>query len=108
MITVDIEKKLKTYEGRQMLKVAREFSADSITKIYGSSGAGKTSFLKIIAGFIKPEKGKISVDGVPWLDTSSGISMPPQKRRAGFVFQDYALFPNMSVQQHLDYATNDR
>ena len=107
MIIVDIEKKLKAYHGQQVLKVAEKFPLGSITQISGPSGAGKTTFLKIIAGFIHPEKGSIVVDGVSWLDTASKTFVPPQKRMAGFVFQDYALFPNMTVKQHLEYATND-
>jgi molybdate transport system ATP-binding protein len=107
MISVNIEKKLKTYQGQQILKVDRQFPLGSITKIYGPSGAGKTTFLKIIAGFIQPEKGNITVDGITWLDTGLKQSLPPQKRMAGFVFQNYALFPNMTVQQHLEYATDD-
>ena len=107
MIIVDIEKKLKAYHGQQVLKVAEKFPLGSITQISGPSGAGKTTFLKIIAGFIHPEKGSIVVDGVSWLDTASKTFVPPQKRMAGFVFQDYALFPNMTVKQHLEYATDD-
>ncbi|HEY2581464.1 MAG TPA: ATP-binding cassette domain-containing protein [Mucilaginibacter sp.] len=107
MISVTIEKKLKAYKGQQVLKVSRTFEAGSITQIYGPSGAGKTTFLKIIAGFIEPEKGNIIVDGITWLDTKSKISISPQKRIAGFVFQDYALFPNMTVRKHLEYATSD-
>ncbi|MDB5134253.1 MAG: ATP-binding cassette protein [Mucilaginibacter sp.] len=107
MITVDIEKKLRAYKGQQVLKIAAQFTAGSITKIYGPSGSGKTTFLKIIAGLIAPEKGKINVDGNVWLDTGSNISLSPQKRKTGFVFQNYALFPNMTVQQHLEYATDD-
>jgi molybdate transport system ATP-binding protein len=107
MINIDIEKTLKTYKGQQVLKVARQFPTGSITKIYGPSGAGKTTFLKIIAGFIKPEKGIITVDDITWLDASSNSFLPPQKRMAGFVFQDYALFPNMTIQEHLEYATDD-
>jgi len=107
MIIVDIEKKLRAYHGQQVLKVAEKFPLGSITQISGPSGAGKTTFLKIIAGFIQPEKGSIVVDGVSWLDTASKTFVPPQKRMAGFVFQDYALFPNMTVKQHLEYATND-
>lgn len=107
MISVDIEKKLKAYNGQQILKVVQKFPTGSITQVYGPSGAGKTTFLKILAGFIQPEKGSIIVDGISWLDTDSKTFIPPQKRMAGFVFQDYALFPNMTVQQHLEYATND-
>jgi molybdate transport system ATP-binding protein len=108
MISVDIEKKLKAYKGQQVLKIAAEFAAGSITKIYGPSGAGKTTFLKIIAGLTDPEKGKITVDDIVWLDTSAKLSLSPQKRKTGFVFQNYALFPNMTVQQHLEYATDDQ
>lgn len=108
MISVAIEKNLKVYRGRQVLKIDRQFSAGSITKIYGPSGAGKTTFLKIIAGLIVPEKGKITVDGITWLDTQSQINLSPQKRKAGFVFQDYALFPNMTVMEHMEYATDDK
>jgi molybdate transport system ATP-binding protein len=108
MISIDIEKKLKAYKGQQVLQVKKQFPAGSITKIYGPSGAGKTTLLKAIAGFTAPEKGKIIVDGITWLDVDLNINLPAQKRMAGFVFQDYALFPNMSVLQHLEYATNNR
>lgn len=107
MISVDIEKKLKAYKGQQVLKISAQFQSGSIIKISGPSGAGKTTFLKIIAGLIEPEKGKIKVDDTIWLDTSAKISLSPQKRRVGFVFQNYALFPNMTVRQHLEYATED-
>ena len=108
MISVDIEKKLKAYQGQQVLKVTRDFAAGSITKIYGPSGAGKTTFLKVVAGFVSPEKGKIISDNVTWVDTETKTFVPPQKRNIGFVFQDYALFPNMTVQEHLKYATTDK
>jgi len=107
MIDLSIEKKLKVYQGQQVLKISHRFAAGSITKIYGPSGAGKTTLLKIIAGLVSPEKGKIVVDNQTWLDTGNNINLPPQKRTPGFVFQDYALFPNMTVLAHLQYATND-
>jgi molybdate transport system ATP-binding protein len=108
MIRIAIEKKLRAYQGQQVLKVADEFPPGSITRIYGPSGAGKTTLLKLIAGFIKPEKGVITVDGATWINTDLKVDLPPQKRMAGFVFQDYALFPNMTVLQHLEYATDDK
>lgn len=108
MISVAIEKKLKVYRGQHVLQIAHEFAKGSITKIYGPSGAGKTTFLKMIAGLIKPEAGKITVHNEVWLDTATGINLPPQKRMPGFVFQDYALFPNMTVWEHLQYAASDR
>jgi molybdate transport system ATP-binding protein len=107
MITIAIEKNLKVYHGKRVLKIEHQFATCSITKIYGPSGAGKTTFLKVIAGLIHPEKGKIMVDGTTWLDTGANINTAPQKRMPGFVFQDYALFPNMTVLEHLKYATDD-
>ncbi|MES2112564.1 MAG: ATP-binding cassette domain-containing protein [Bacteroidota bacterium] len=107
MISIDIEKKLKAYKGQHVLKIKTEFAPGSITKIYGPSGAGKTTLLKTIAGFTTPENGKIIANNVTWLNIAQKINLPPQQRRVGFVFQDYALFPNMTVLQHLEYATND-
>lgn len=108
MINIDIEKKLKAYRGQQVLKIKREFIRGSITKIYGPSGAGKSTLLKIIAGFIKPDRGIINTDTITWLNTGLKLDVAPQKRKVGFVFQDYALFPNMTVGQHLNYATEDK
>jgi molybdate transport system ATP-binding protein len=107
MITIAIKKNLKAYQGKRTLEINKEFSAGSITNIYGPSGSGKTTFLKMIAGLIAPDNGSIKVDDTVWFDKSQNINLSPQKRMAGFVFQDYALFPNMNVQQHLEYATND-
>ncbi|MBC7400485.1 MAG: ATP-binding cassette domain-containing protein [Mucilaginibacter sp.] len=107
MIAIAIEKSLKVYQGKRVLKIEHEFAQGSITKIYGPSGAGKTTFLKVIAGLVNAEKGKIVVDGTTWLNTDTGINIAPQKRVPGFVFQDYALFPNMTVLEHLHYATTD-
>jgi molybdate transport system ATP-binding protein len=107
MIRINIEKELKAYSGHQWLKANREFASGSITKIYGPSGVGKTTFLKVIAGLVQPEKGVIKFDDTVWLDTSAKTNLSPQKRLVGLVFQSYALFPNMTVKEHLEYATND-
>lgn len=107
MITADIHKKLNAGGNQTGLHIQLQADKGSITVIHGPSGAGKTTFLKILAGLITPEKGKIVVDGQVWLDTASNINSSPQKRKPGFVFQHYALFPNMTVRQHLEYATSD-
>jgi molybdate transport system ATP-binding protein len=107
MISIAIEKKLKVYKGQQVLKINRQFPTESITKVFGPSGSGKTTFLKIMAGLILPETGSIEVDNITWLNTATKTNIPPQIRMTGFVFQDYALFPNMTVKEHLEYATND-
>jgi molybdate transport system ATP-binding protein len=72
--------------------------------IIGSSGAGKTSFLRIMAGLIKPDSGRLIVDGETWFDANRNINLPTQERDIGFVFQDYALFPNMSARENLEFA----
>jgi molybdate transport system ATP-binding protein len=107
MIKVSIEKKLKAYHGQQVIKIDHQFAAGSVTKIYGPSGSGKTTFLKVIAGLTKPEKGRIVAGGLTWFDAEQKIDVATQKRNVGFVFQQYALFPNMTVRQHLEYATTD-
>ncbi|MDB5061660.1 MAG: molybdenum transporter ATP-binding protein [Mucilaginibacter sp.] len=106
MIAVDIEKKLKAYSGLQILQIKKEFEPGSVTRITGPSGAGKTTFIKMIAGLITPDKGSIIANEI-WFDSRQKINLTPQQRNTGFVFQDYALFPNMTVKQHLEYATND-
>lgn len=107
MIELSIDKKIKTYNGISRLVVETKIEKYSVTKIFGSSGSGKTTFLKIVAGLIAPDRGRISVDGEIWLDTAQQINLSPQRRQAAFVFQDYALFPHMTVLAHLQYATND-
>src|ERR1700761_189422 len=107
MISVDIEKRLKTYNGQQVIRISQKFAPGSITNIYGPSGSGKTTFLKCLAGLTAPDAGSIVVDEQLWYDSLTKVDLSPQKRKVGFVFQDYALFPNMTVQQHLAYATKD-
>lgn len=104
MIEVDVEKKIKTYDGNGVLRIKTSFPSKSITTIHGPSGSGKTTFLRIIAGLAQADHGKISVDGNIWLDVKNGVCLAPQIRAAGFVFQDYALFPSMTVYQHLQYG----
>lgn len=107
MIDVSIKKRVKTYNGLNHIEVKNGFKLNSVTQILGPSGAGKTTLLKIIAGLITPEQGTITVNGKIWLNTQAKINIPPQKRNVGFVFQDYALFPNMTVEEHLRYGTKD-
>jgi len=107
MIDIDIKKKIKTYNGFELLEINTSFASNGITQLLGISGAGKTTLLKMLAGLIRPEEGRIIVDNEIWLDTKLNIYLEPQKRHVGFVFQDYALFPNMTVEKHLLYGTQD-
>jgi molybdate transport system ATP-binding protein len=82
-----------------------ELRKGEILAIYGPSGAGKTSALRMISGLMKPESGRIVFDGETWLDTSERVYIKPQERDIGFVFQNHALFPNMNVRQNLEFAS---
>ncbi len=104
MIKINICKKLHLPQGNGELRIDTEINSQSFTALYGPSGAGKTSLLRILAGLLKPERGIIEVNGQTWLNTDKKINLPPQKRNIGFVFQDYALFPNMTVAENLRYA----
>jgi molybdate transport system ATP-binding protein len=71
--------------------------------LYGISGAGKTSTLRLLSGLLTPDTGQILVNGISWFDARKKINIPPQERKVGYVFQDYALFPNMTVRQNLAF-----
>ena len=72
--------------------------------LVGPSGAGKTTVLRAVAGLVRPESGRISVDDEVFFDGERGIALPPEQRRVGLVFQEYALFPHMTVRQNVEYA----
>ena len=69
----------------------------------GPSGAGKTSVLRVAAGLLRPEHGRVDANGETWLDTESNIDVPAERRRCGYVFQHYALFPHLSAWQNVAY-----
>lgn len=83
---------------------ARFESAGRLTALFGPSGSGKTTLINMIAGLIRPDKGRIEVDGRVLVDTGAGIFVPKHKRRIGMVFQDARLFPHMSVASNLRYG----
>ncbi|MFC2124293.1 ATP-binding cassette domain-containing protein [Bacteroidota bacterium] len=104
MIEFSFVKTLETHSGRKPLDVECHVEAGNFVTIYGPSGAGKTTMLRILAGLLRPEYGKIKIGNDIWLDSNNGIWVPPQNREIGLVFQDFALFPNMTVRQNLEYA----
>ncbi len=108
MIEIDIEKKLIGAEGKFNLKFSFSSDKNTFLSIFGKSGSGKTTILRIIAGLEKADRGKIVVNNKVWLDTEKGIDIPPQKRNVGFVFQNYALFPNMTVLENILFAMNKK
>ncbi|NNK72106.1 MAG: ATP-binding cassette domain-containing protein [Flavobacteriaceae bacterium] len=104
MIKIDIHKALQAAEGEMNLEIDLQIEQGQLITMYGESGAGKTSTLRILSGLMKPDSGRILVNETAWFDSKTGISLKPQKRKIGFVFQDYALFPNMTVKENLEFA----
>lgn len=84
---------------------ARFKSESRVTAIFGPSGSGKTSVLNVIAGLLRPRRGRVAVDGVVVLDSEAGVFLPPHRRRIGYVFQDGRLFPHLSVKGNLGYGS---
>lgn len=105
MIEIDIQKSLFGASGKTLLQINTKIESQSFVSIFGKSGAGKTTLLRIIAGLERADCGKIVVDNEVWFD--KGVNLPPQKRKIGFVFQDYALFPHFSVYQNLAFGIKD-
>jgi molybdate transport system ATP-binding protein len=89
--------------GALELDVALQVRPGECLALAGPSGAGKTSVLRIAAGLVRPLEGRIEANGETWLDTGRGIDLPPERRRCGYVFQEYALFPHLSAWQNVAY-----
>jgi molybdate transport system ATP-binding protein len=101
---INIQKTLTGTRENFSVRAEMHFSGDQCTALFGPSGSGKTTLLRIIAGLDKPDNGTITCNGVSWFDSQKGVFVEPQKRGIGFVFQDYALFPTMSVQNNIAYG----
>ena len=108
MIKINIKKTLNTADGKIVLHVNKEIKEGDFLTLFGKSGSGKTTLLRILAGLENPDSGEIKVGDEVWFDSSKKINLPPQKRGVGFVFQDYALFPNMSVKKNLLFALKNQ
>lgn len=98
MIDIDIKKRYKNINFHFKTKIA----INSLSAIFGESGAGKTTFLRLLCGLETPDSGYIKVENEIWFDNKTNL--PVQNRDIGFVFQDYALFPNMTVIENLRFA----
>ncbi len=86
-----------------------EFQAGAgVTVLFGPSGSGKTLTLDSIAGFVRPDEGRIMLDDQILFDGATGVHLPPQSRHCGYVFQNYALFPHMTLRQNLEFAVEKK
>jgi len=98
-LDIDIE------HARGAFRLAARFTSQpGVTALFGRSGSGKSSLVDIVAGLIRPQRGKVVVEGQTLVDTARGVYIPRHRRRIGYVFQDSRLFPHLSVRQNLLYG----
>jgi molybdate transport system ATP-binding protein len=108
MLNVTLEKQFRT-NGRVSFALDVRFSLErGIAVLFGPSGSGKTTILRLIAGVLRPDAGRVELEGRVYFDSAQGINLPIQKRRTGFVFQDYLLFPHLTATQNVAYGIRAR
>ena len=100
MLQVDLQKRL----GDFTLDVAFETTDGGITALFGRSGAGKTTLVNMMAGLLKPDSGRLYIDGQTLFDSAAKVNVKPERRRVGYVFQEGRLFPHLSVKSNLLYG----
>lgn len=103
-LSISIQHSMLTSEGKTNLEVCTEIHGNELLCLFGHSGAGKTTLLRILTGLTKPDKGRIVFNNTVWFDSEKKINIPPQDRNVGYMFQDYALFPNMTVEKNISFA----
>lgn len=108
MIEVSIEKELIGADGKFELQANFKVDKNELLCLFGKSGSGKTTILRCLAGLEMPDRGTIKVANEVWFDSEKKICLPVQKRRIGFVFQNYSLFPNMTVSENLAFAMDKK
>ena len=104
MIQASLKKQLHGEQGEFQLSLSLQVAQGEFVALFGPSGVGKTTLLRCLAGLEQPEQGSIKVRGDTWFDSSNRINLAPQQRQVGYMFQDYALFPNMTVYGNLAFA----
>jgi len=104
LITIDIQKMMVTSNGPVNLAIKTELKTGELVAIFGTSGAGKTTLLRILAGLLTPDKGFLKMGNTVWFDSEKHINITPQNRNISLMFQDYALFPDMTVEQNILFA----
>lgn len=104
ILEVSVKKALPSFD----LDLSFKVGPGELKALIGPSGAGKSTMIRMIAGLEKPDDGLIAYDGEKWVDTARGIFVKPQKRNVGYVFQDYRLFPHLTVYQNAAFAARDR
>ena len=108
MIEIQIKHQIFTSSGNKFLEVDERISEGSFVHVSGDSGIGKTTFFKVLSGLVVPDFGFIKLNDKILLDTANKIFLPPQKRNISLMFQNYALFPNMTVKQNIAFAQTEK
>jgi len=108
MLKINIKRKMLTSEGERILHIKADIDEHCLLCIFGKSGAGKTTLLRILAGLTRPQEGNITFNDEVWFDSNTHINVPPQKRNVGYMFQNYALFPNMSIEKNIRFGQKVR
>jgi molybdate transport system ATP-binding protein len=108
VIFIDVEKRMHTADGPMNLKVQTSIQSGELVALFGQSGAGKTTLLRILAGLINPDRGIVKFGNSVWLDSEKQINVVPQLRNISLMFQDFALFPNMTVEQNIRFAEPEK
>lgn len=102
---IDVDLQLTVTDGQRRFDLSAKFQTDApFAALYGPSGSGKTLTLQAIAGLLKPDRGHIRIDGRTLYDAAAGLVLPPARRRIGYLFQNYALFPHLSVRQNVAFG----
>jgi molybdate transport system ATP-binding protein len=104
MLKARFRKLVGAGNGRSLTLDVEICAGDGITVLFGSSGAGKTSILRSIAGIITPDEGRITLEGRVYFDSASAINLPMQERKIGYVFQQHVLFPHLTATQNVLYG----
>lgn len=103
--TLDLDLRASVSDGERRFELAIRLAADApVVALYGPSGAGKSLTLQCIAGLLRPDAGHVRVAGRTLFDAAHGIDEPVERRRVGYLFQDYALFPHLSVRQNVAFG----
>jgi molybdate transport system ATP-binding protein len=108
VLEFDLRVRLQAGDHLFHLDAAHRMPEGRFIGIRGASGSGKSTLLRCLAGLCRPDEGSVRIGDDTWCDSRRGIFLPPQRRSVGLVFQDYALFPTMTVMGNVCYATGDR